>query len=50
MDDPAVVPCLVRGDSVFLLEHDDAEALVAKQCLPGDREPENPRADDDEIR
>ena len=50
MDDAAVVSRLVGGDPVLLLEDEDAEAVVAEQGLAGDREPENPRADDDEVR
>jgi hypothetical protein len=41
---------LVRGDPILFLEDEDAEAVVAEECLPGDGEPENPRADDDEVR
>ena len=50
VDNAAVMPRLVRGDPVFLLENEDAEALVAAQRLAGNRKPENARADDDEIR
>ena len=50
MDDAAVMSRLVRGDPILLLENEDAEAVVAQQCLAGDREPENPCADDGEIR
>jgi hypothetical protein len=41
---------LVRGDPILFLEDEDAEAVVAEECLPGDGEPENPRPDDDEVR
>jgi hypothetical protein len=50
MDDAAVVSRLVRGDAVLLLEDEDAEAVVAQQRLAGDRKPENPGADDDQVR
>ena len=50
MDNAAVMPRLVCGDPVFLLENEDAEAVVAEQRLAGDREPENARADHNEIR
>ena len=50
VDDAAVVPRLVCGDPVLLLEHEDAKPVVAQQRLAGDRQPENPRADDDEVR
>ena len=50
MDDAAVMPRLVCGDPIFLLENENAEALVAEQRLAGDCKPENAPADDDEIR
>ena len=50
VDNAAVMPRLVCGDPVFLLENEDAEAVVAEQRLAGDREPENARADHHEIR
>jgi hypothetical protein len=49
MDHAAVVSGLVRGDPVFLFENEDAQAVVAQQRLAGDREPEDPGADDDEV-
>ena len=50
MDDPAVVSRLVSGYPILLLLNDYAEAVVAQQRLGRDREAENPRADDDEVR
>jgi hypothetical protein len=50
MDDAAVVSTLVGGDPILLFEDKDAQAVVAQECLAGDRQPENPRADDDEVR
>ena len=50
MDDAAVVSRLVCGDPILFLEDEDAETVVAQERLAGDRQPENPRADDDEVR
>ena len=50
MDDTAVVPRLVNGDPILLLEDENAEAVVALPRLAGDREPENSCADDDQVR
>jgi hypothetical protein len=40
----------VCGDPILLLEDENTESVVAQERLAGDCEPENPRADDDEIR
>jgi hypothetical protein len=50
MDDPAVVTRLVGGYPMLLFENEDAEAVVAQERLAGDRQTENPRADDNEVR
>ena len=43
------MPALVRRDLRFLLQHEDPQALMAKERLSGDREPDNARADNQEI-
>jgi hypothetical protein len=50
VDDAAVVARLVRSDPILLLEDEDLQAVVAAKRFPGDRKPENPGTDDDEIR
>ena len=48
--DAAVVARLVRRDPILLLEDEDVQPVVTPQGLPGDREPENPCADNDNVR
>jgi hypothetical protein len=48
--DAAVVARLVQSWDRFLLEHDDPKAEPAEQRFPRDDEPDDPGADDDEIR
>jgi hypothetical protein len=46
VDHPAVVPGLVGGEPVLLLQHDDAQAGEPLRELDGDGEPQDPGADD----
>ena len=49
MDDAAVVPRLVSGDPILLLEYQHAEIGMPLQPLSGDRKSEDPCSDDDQV-
>ena len=49
VDDAARAPGLVGSDGRFLVEHRKPEPRPPRQELPRRREPEDPRADDDDV-